>query len=315
MIRNSKNKLPHGCVKTIPGSVIAVMSAVIFAVSLVMPVSIIPSKAATATEIGSWGELQSAIDAVEGTKEVSFKLSGDITAGKEDKAISVTGKKNIIIDLAGHTISRGLSEVTDDGYVIGVVSGGSVTLTDSTDNPGIIGGGANIGNGGGIYCEGSSELTITGGVRISGNQAKYGGGIYLGNDCDLYPGDCYITENTATVNGGGIYGGTSHISFLGGITRVKKNTKDGADNDLYMPAEMEKLRFWKWSSKNEKTRKQQFTEAFTRGTSIGILLEEMSSEISDGYGQINQAAASAYFFYDTKEYTRSRPAVRRMRPA
>ncbi|MBQ4463214.1 MAG: hypothetical protein II915_02230, partial [Eubacterium sp.] len=58
-------------------------------------------------------------------------------------------------------------------------------------------------------------------------------------DCELYLGDCDISDNHITGNGGGIYGGSSHITFLGGLTKIKNNVKDtGSDNDVFMTKEM-----------------------------------------------------------------------------
>ncbi len=292
--------------KTISGrtirSFIAILSSLVIAMVPVNPVSVVTSVAATTTEVSSWQELYDSIEKLTGSKETAFKLSKDITAGAGDHGISIPAGRKVSIDLAGHTMSRGLSEMTDKGYVISVATGSALTLTDTTETPGIIGGGANNGNGGGILCDDTAKLSISGGISIQGNRARYGGGICLGSESELKLGDCAITENEASVNGGGIYAGSSYISFLGGVTKVKKNTKDGANNDLYLPTEMNKLQFYTWSSDNVKTRKKESTKEFDRGTSIGILLEEMTKEISDGYGQVNQYAANNYFYYDTDEY-------------
>ncbi len=250
-------------------------------------------------DISSWEGLQASIDAGEG--KVSFELPADISAGEGAKPITIKKGRNVTIDLHGHTINRGLSVDTPDGEVIRVEGGGTLILTDSTDTPGTITGGANTGNGGGVLCDDNAALTVTGGVKIVNNRASNGAGIYLGAACELYLGTCAITDNSCSVFGGGIYGGSSHVTFLGGLTRVNNNYKgddDSDQNDLYIPAEMEKLRFWYVTGAGTKREKEVYAEELKRGSGIGILLEERAKEISEGYGECNQVEASLFFFYD-----------------
>lgn len=254
---------------------------------------------------GSWAALQNALNSAETDDELKIVLSGDIVSTDGTLPFTVASGRNIIIDMAGHVINRGLAgtDSITDGYVIRIMSGSRLQLTDSTDSPGMVTGGNNSDKGGGILCEDTAELTLDGGVTVKGNRAGYGGGIYLGKDCELYLGTCLIEDNDARINGGGIYGGNSHISFLGGKTRVRDNTKaDDTGNDLFIPAGMEKLRFWTWSSRNEKTRKVVYSERLTKGTDIGITFEEFSKEISDGYGKSNPIEANVYFYCNDDDY-------------
>ena len=254
---------------------------------------------------GSWDELIDALGKIEDETETVIPLTEDISPkGDNEGAISIEGGQNVILDLAGHNIDRGLGDSSpkDKGHVIEVKKGGKLTLTDTTGKKGSITGGASTGNGGGVVLEDGAVLTVEQGVKINNNRAKNGGGIYLGKDCELYLGSCTISDNDVTDAGGGIYGGQSHITFLGGLTKVKNNFKGGDndnDNDLYIPADMEKLRFWIISEKNNKTK---YSEGFEDGSKIGILLEEMTKVISDGYGQCNQEEASIYFFYNGDGY-------------
>ena len=255
-----------------------------------------------------WGKIQAEIDKVsDDGDEVTIKLKEDIKAEAGDKALKIGTGQNIQLDLAGHTINRGLSAKNkeDDGYVIRIETEGILNIVDTSKEAGLITGGANNGNGGGIFLDEKAELTIDNGVRINNNVAKYGGGIYLSKESDLYLGTCTIWGNDAANNGGGIYGGDGHITFLGGLTKVKNNTRDGNEkneNDIFMPAEMEKLRFWTWTSRNVKTRKARYSDPLKKGSRIGILLEEMRKEVSDGYGQCNSVEASVYFFYNQENY-------------
>ena len=284
----------------------AVVFSFILAMSLAAPIGISRVSYAEGPDaIESWDELQKTMDDSKG--ETELKLAEDIKPEEGMDALTVSNGQKIILDLAGHTIDRGLggSAPVENGYVIFVREGGVLTLTDSTKSPGKITGGANTGNGGGVFCEDGAALTVTGGVVISGNTAKNGAGIYLGADCELYLGGCNIRENDVRSLGGGIYGGSSHISFLGGVTKVKNNYKNGDENDLndlYMPAEMDKLRFWTMQGKSAKTMKQVYSDELKKGSSIGILLESMDKIISDGYGQCNSVEASAYFSCENSGY-------------
>ncbi|MCR5797392.1 MAG: hypothetical protein K6G63_05685 [Eubacterium sp.] len=268
------------------------------------------TKAESAGEkVGSWDELLKALSEEDSDDEeddmtyVEIVLESDVTWEKGLGSIDIENNMDVTIDLNGHTIDRGLSESVDDGYAIKVQSGGVLTLTNSASKAGIITGAFNMSNGGGIVCEDKSELNIEKGIKITGNHAKNGGGIYLGSDSEAYLGDVEIFENDVPGNGGGIYGGKSIITFLGGKTKIIDNTKnDEEDNDLYIPSDMEKLRFWQWSDREEKKGKKVYSEEFKRGSRIGILLQEMEKEISDGYGQCNPLEASIYFFYNTGEY-------------
>ena len=252
--------------------------------------------------VATWDALQASID---GSKEeTTLTLAGDITAGSGMAALTVRKGKKIIIDLKGHTLNRGLTSAANDGEVIHVENGGTLTLTDSTDTPGASGtitGGSNTGNGGGVLVDDGGVLTVDGGVKITHNYANNGAGICLGAGGYLYLGTCTISENSCAVFGGGIYGGSSYVVFLGGRPRIRENYKgsDTADaNDLYIPAEMEKLRFWYVTGAGTKKEKEVYCDEFKRGTSVGILLEEVAKVISDGYGQCNQVEASTFFFYD-----------------
>lgn len=109
------------------------------------------------------------------------------------------------------------------------------------------------GMGGGIYSANPSEITVTGGT-ITGNSARYGGGIYMYNGWHTIGSDSgnvnqikasvnqklkihggTITKNTATVEGGGI--GLSNINMyfgMKGAPVIKDNTVNGKAHDIYL---------------------------------------------------------------------------------
>ena len=179
----------------------------------------------------NWAGLQEKINAG-GT----IKLEQDYTAGDSDTALIVPEGKTVTLDLNGHTIDRGLTktEAKENGNVITVKGG--LTLTDSSSGKsGNITGGKNndsgggviidagagfvmgngkisnnrsTGDGGGIYLrEGANEFIMNAGT-ISGNHAdNIGGGICLGNTDEDKSSTITMTGGTISNNGSGVSGG------------------------------------------------------------------------------------------------------------
>ena len=110
---------------------------------------------------------------------------------------------NLIIDLNGHTISRGLTAATNDGQVF-YLADGKLTIEDGVGT-GKITGAYNTGDGGAFYVDYGS-LYIKGG-NIVDNKAKNGGAIYCNDIADayVYIQGGKISRNTATDCGGGIF--------------------------------------------------------------------------------------------------------------
>ncbi len=101
----------------------------------------------------------------------------------------------VTIDLAGHTIDRGLAGAAarEGGGVLYVGSGAVLTLTDSKGG-GKITGGNTTASGGGAFAAGKLALD---GVTISGNKAAVsGGGVYNAGTVSA-KGVVTITGNTA----------------------------------------------------------------------------------------------------------------------
>lgn len=83
------------------------------------------------------------------------------------------------------------------------ISGGFIgsdgTGTDANKSTGYSGGG-------GIYIGEDCSLTMKENVKIIGNQTgASGGGIYTGANCVLTMENCTVSDNTASINGGGIF--------------------------------------------------------------------------------------------------------------
>ena len=87
------------------------------------------------------------------------------------------------------------SAVTISGGFIGIVGTG----TDANKSTGYNGGG-------GIYIGEGCSLTMKENVKITGNQTgASGGGISTGANCVLTMESCTVSDNTASINGGGIF--------------------------------------------------------------------------------------------------------------
>jgi len=144
------------------------------------------------------------------------------------------------------------------GQAIITMTGGSIKGNTATEN------------GGGMYLDEYATVTMTGG-EISENTAQNGGGVFgvSGMGSMFIRGTAKVTGNSAAMDGGGLYGdvlksgsnffnvfflsGTAEISgntagrngggvyvtrFLniGGAAVVKYNTKNGAENNVYLQA-------------------------------------------------------------------------------
>lgn len=147
--------------------------------------------------VGTWADMQNAINAIEDGKTIV--LQNDLIAGSGDKRFAVTNGKKFTIDLAGHTINRNLSSKDeDDGHIFDVGTG-TVTIKSSAEGAKLTGGYDE--NGGGIVIGGNGALTIEN-VEISGNHASEdGAGIYVYGKLNMTDG---VIENNTSKSGGAI---------------------------------------------------------------------------------------------------------------
>ena len=165
--------------------------------------------------IATWSQLQDALDNggeaewfppddPDGDWIRIIRLTDDITAGSGDQALRFQHSFDdyeIILDLRGHTIDRGLAGLDNfqsDGYVLHM-DGGKLIIRDSVGGGAIKGG--NSDTAGGVYID-SGTLTLEGG-SITGNRAYDGGGVYI-RDGELRQTGGSISGNSAT-EGGGVY--------------------------------------------------------------------------------------------------------------
>ena len=138
--------------------------------------------------------------------------------------IPAAGEGTVTINLNSKTLRRNdIQYYENNGFVI--KNEGALTIigkNDGADN-GIISGGKNYGNGGGIY--NSGELSIIN-TTISDNKAEdsFGSGIYNTGTVNITGGS--IESNYGATKGGGIYnGGTLTIDG----TVIKSNTTTSGD--------------------------------------------------------------------------------------
>ena len=113
------------------------------------------------------------------------------------------------------------SAVTISGGFIGIVGTG----TDANKSTGYNGGG-------GIYIGEDCSLTMKEKVKITGNQTgASGGGIYTGANCVLTMESCTVSDNTASINGGGIFAqGTLTLTSC----TVSNNTASSIGGGAYL---------------------------------------------------------------------------------
>ncbi|MCR5178323.1 MAG: hypothetical protein K6C95_05000, partial [Lachnospiraceae bacterium] len=241
---------------------VAAVLAAIFAVMLLPRFAMVACAAAdgtsadTAYEIGLWGDLEAAMKNDRTLKRVDedadnptyYRLNADCTASGSDSYILVGNGRHVVLDLAGHKIDRNLDAAKNDGHVMGI--DGTLTLTDSSGNDsgritggnGKYGGGVSVGGtfnmtggtisgneatwGGGVYVVRGGTFSMTGGT-ISGNEASQGGGVYVsssgkfnmtggtisGNEAIQGGGVCVSSSGTFNMTGGTISG---NEAFQGG---------------------------------------------------------------------------------------------------
>ncbi len=101
---------------------------------------------------------------------------------------------------------------------------------------GEISGNTASGDGGGVYFSAwgaDSTLSIADALKIEGNSAANGGGIYVNTACLTMTGGS-ISNNTVTGSGGGVYFGGDTFQVSGGVS-IAGNKKGGTDNNVYLP--------------------------------------------------------------------------------
>ena len=165
------------------------------AVGTIVPSMSLAASAATVTRsVNSWDGIIQAIKDIGQSGTASITLSSDITAPANADPIVIPDGAFVTISLNGHTLSRGLTSPTENGYVIKIANGGELSISGGT-----ITGGNNTrvvkdipdpetgepvetvissGNGGAIFGDYNSCLWMSG-VKIKSNYATNGGGVWF----------------------------------------------------------------------------------------------------------------------------------------
>jgi hypothetical protein len=133
--------------------------------------------------------------------------------------------------MKGGTISYNVSKgqgggdvsMWNPGYGLFTMEGGTISNNTAT---------AGTGNGGGVYVEGAN-FDMDASAIIKSNMAKQGGGVYVSGAEEPYFNmkDGTISDNTAIVSGGGVYGhGNSIFTMKGGTISGNKAEGTTASN-------------------------------------------------------------------------------------
>ncbi len=185
-------------------------------------------EAATEYVVSTAEELQAAVVA---HKTGTIKLSDNIVLST---CLTIDNATGLTLDLQNHTLSRDLESAVDSGMVIDITGNSNVTIKS-----GVITGGYNKANGGGIQATG--DLTLDG-VNIVDNMASAaGGGVYV-FDGNLTVANSVIQNNTAAGSfGGGIYvarvnkpqsADICNLKFTGGNV-IERNEVHGDGGGVY----------------------------------------------------------------------------------
>ena len=161
------------------------------------------------------------------TGNTATNTGGGVYAARTGSKITMSGNARIADN-----------EVTDsDGKGGGVYVGTAVTFT--MDGGSITGNKASSGNGGGVYVNGTFNMS---GGTIENNTATVysgeaygdGGGVYVNGGTFTMTGGG-ITNNTATSRfGGGVCVGENAAFTVSGNVAVTENLSSGAANDVYL---------------------------------------------------------------------------------
>lgn len=185
-------------------------------------------------DVTTWEGLQAVLaDNTLGIRNITLSSNVSPVNPSTDGALVVNG--TVVLDLNGYTINRNIgNEAVTDGYVIKVASGANLTINDSgTTTEGIITGGYNHGDGGGIVNIGTltlNDVTVSGNKvkEIEGSSKVYGVGAGVYNEGTLTMNNCIVKENVAIGGGGGVHSKNGTLTINGGeIKNNSSNNKGG----------------------------------------------------------------------------------------
>ena len=212
--------------------------------------------------VSTWDGLKDAIDDADDGETIV--LDADIISdGGKSNRIKINKKKNLTIDLDGHTVNRNRDSSSSDGHAFEISGSSTVTIKSTSTQALVTGGYAE--NGGAVNIHDGSTVTFNN-IKFDGNHASSdggaiyargvlnmancvisnnvaddtGGAIFTCDDCDFDLDHVTITLNTAKNDGGAINAHIDNTSYIKNstITKNKSLTEDGgaisfdSDGDL-----------------------------------------------------------------------------------
>lgn len=236
----------------------------------------------------------------------TYTLTGNVNTGGY---IYVPAGVTATIDLAGHTIDRGLTSEMTNGSVI--IVEGTLTITDASTGGKIQGG----------YDAGDGYLYTTSCVKVlEGASFNLQGGTLIGRAQD-YDYTVSVVENSNfTMTGGKITGGETGVLALGNVTltggEISGNSYSGVSvgknfsisgnpvitGNTVMNADL---------ISTGGIRKINITGALTDGANIGITVlpptDNSPVTVTNGYNTYNSVSPDTYFFLDNDGQIQTSP--------
>ncbi len=139
------------------------------------------------------------------------------------------------VTMTGGTIQNNTATRCGGGIMLNrsgsglVMSGGSITGNHAKASSR-----SDSGNGGGVYANSGTKLTLSNGASIENNTAeKNGGGVYAYSSATLTLNGGTIAKNKAEVYGGGVYAYSSMTLTLDG-GKIQENTAKSSGGGVYV---------------------------------------------------------------------------------
>ena len=176
----------------------------------------------------TWDDLQKRINKAKNGSTI--KLTKNITAGTGNVGLTIPAKKKITLDLAGHTLDRGLTDAAPLGYVIEVL--GELTLKDSKSKGKLIGG-YNAEHGGAIVVSKNAKLTLVSGI-LDGNKSAFGGGAIYVHPKGAFTMKGGTIKNSVSHGFGAVYVDGGRFEMKGGSINGNTVLGEGFGGGVYM---------------------------------------------------------------------------------
>ena len=228
----------------------------------------------------------------------TYTLTDDVnTAGY----IYVPEGVTATIDLAGHTIDRGLTSAVANGYVIKVA--GTLTLTDSGTG-GTVKGGMHDEYISCVYVPDGGTFTLAGGTLIGNTSNEGNRAVYVAFSAHFIMTGGKITGDVCGINASG------HLTISGG--EISGNSHRGIHPGSYSISVSGNPRITNNGDVNvnlyfDDAARLTVTGALTEGASIGITPHGTPTAnapvtVTSGYGTYNTASPDTYFTLDNNSF-------------